>query len=81
MNNMKLFGYAAMAIKPIANMNVPIAMSLREPVESRIFPRIGAATAFAPKIGISIRLATWSFNPIERITSDGMKITEEYIIP
>ena len=48
-----------------------------EPVESRIFPKIGAATAFAPKIGISIRLANWSFNPIDRITKEGMNITEE----
>ena len=77
MKNIRLFGYAAIAIRPTVKINVPIAMILREPVESRIFPRIGAATAFAPKIGISIKLANWSLRPIERITRDGMKIADE----
>ena len=81
MNNMKLSGYAAIAMRPNAIINVPIAMILREPVESRIFPKIGAATALAPNIGISIRLASWSFKPIDNITRDGMKIADEYIIP
>ena len=67
----------AIAIKPNANRRVPISIILREPTESRILPRIGAATAFAPKIGISIRLASWSFSPIERITSEGMNIADE----
>ena len=79
--NIILFGYIAMAISPAVIINVPIIMSFREPVESRNLPRIGAATALAPKIGISIRLASWSLNPIERITRDGMNITDEYIMP
>ena len=35
--------------KFLAIINVPIAIILREPVESRILPSIGDATAFAPE--------------------------------
>ena len=80
-NNKKLLGYIAIAIRTNVKINVPTAIILREPAESRILPSIGAATALAPKIGMSIRLANCSFRPIERITSDGMNIADEYIIP
>ena len=41
----------------------------------------GCGNAFEPNIGISSRLAIWSLKPIERITSEGMKITAEYTRP
>jgi len=76
-NSMKLLGCMAITVKPIDSISVPAAIIMRDPTESRILPSIGAATALAPKIGISIRLAIWSFNPMERITKDGTNITEE----
>ena len=56
-----------MQINPMVNSNVPIAIILRDPVESKILPKTGAATVLAPKLELTLNLHAGHLNPLKEL--------------